>query len=361
MALLVVVTCGKNYSENLPTPEAAYKDKKFTELFRRTSGWVAGDGATSIPLSDGRVLWLFGDSHIDDLDSATGTIACLFQVRNAALLQNMNSLQFSRTLISDEPHGKSFFKHPTDHSLWFWPVSGFQDGNSVYVYLTSLRRSGSGNFGFEVVGHYFGKIKFPEIKIVEYLPLPEFNGIDFGCGFVKDTSSYTLAFGSKLNGTQSSVYVARFRTSQPESSWAYWDGLSWNTNVPKASRIGQGAAPSLSVCKVKSKFVLISSELSTRCDQGKEIYLSTSSSSNGPFSPRQKVFTVDDTVEGYHPFFYMPVGHPEFISAKNELLVTYSINGYEPCLPMCVKSRMNPDHYRPRAIRIPLKLIDPNF
>ncbi|MGI8965208.1 MAG: hypothetical protein ACR2H1_03860, partial [Limisphaerales bacterium] len=289
------------------------------------------------------------------------TTPCLFQVRNAGLLQDKNSLQFSRTLISDEPDGKSLFKHPTDHSLWFWPVSGFQHGESVYVYLTSLRRSGSGNFGFEVVGHYFGKIKFPEIKVVEYLPLPKFDGIDFGCGFVKDTSDYTFAFGSKLDGVQSTIYVARFRSSQPESNWTYWDGQSWNTNSAKATSLGQGAAPSLSVCKIKNKFVVISSELSTRCDQGKEIYLSTSSSSIGPFSPRQKVFTVDDMLEGHRPFFYMPVGHPEFINEKNELLVTYSINGYEPCLPICVKSRMNPGHHRPRAIRIPLKLIDPGF
>jgi len=69
------------------------------------------------------------------------------------------------------------------------------------------------------------------------------------------------------------------------------------------------------------------------------------------------VFTVDDTVEGHHPFFYLPVAHPEFLDEKGDLLVTYSINGYEPCLRNCVNGRMNPDYYRPKAIRVPLEMI----
>src|SRR6266566_1987805 len=70
----------------------AHKDPAFTEFFRRTSGWTAGDGALSIPLSDGRILWLFGDSHIDDFDPKTETTPCLFQVRNAGLIQDTKNI-----------------------------------------------------------------------------------------------------------------------------------------------------------------------------------------------------------------------------------------------------------------------------
>jgi hypothetical protein len=90
------------------------------------------------------------------------------------------------------------------------------------------------------------------------------------------------------------------------------------------------------------------------CDQGKDIYLSVADKPTGPFSPREKILTVDDTVDGHYPFFYSVFAHPEFINDRNELLITYSINGYEPCVPSCVNGRMNPDYYRPRAIRLPL-------
>src|SRR6266498_4512578 len=88
--LLIVSAATAADTKALSLP--AYKDKEFTEFFRRTSGWTSGDGALSVPLSDGRVLWLFGDSHIDDFDPKTQTTPCLFQVRNAGLIQEMNGL-----------------------------------------------------------------------------------------------------------------------------------------------------------------------------------------------------------------------------------------------------------------------------
>src|SRR4029077_16965297 len=106
-----------------PTPREvvqAHKDPAFTEFFRRTSGWTAGDGALSIPLSGGRILWLFGDSHVDDFDAATGTIPCLFQTRNAALLQSRDDLQNACTLIGKGPGFRSWLKLPGGDDEWFW-------------------------------------------------------------------------------------------------------------------------------------------------------------------------------------------------------------------------------------------------
>src|SRR5205085_376555 len=104
----------------------AHKDAAFTEFFRRTSGWTAGDGALSIPLSDGRILWLFGDSHVDDFDVASGTIPCLFQTRNAALLHSKDDLLNARTLMGKGPGFRSWLKLPGGDDEWFWPICGFQ-------------------------------------------------------------------------------------------------------------------------------------------------------------------------------------------------------------------------------------------
>jgi hypothetical protein len=82
--------------------------------------------------------------------------------------------------------------------------------------------------------------------------------------------------------------------------------------------------------------------------------MATSKSPTGPFSSLKSIYTLDDVYEGHYPFFYFAVAHPEFINEKNEILVTYSINGYEPCVSACVKGRAIPDHYRPKAIRVPL-------
>src|SRR5690606_24969483 len=48
-----------------------------------------------------------------------------------------------------------------------------------------------------------------------------------------------------------------------------------------------------------------------------------------------------------------------FINEQDELLITYNVNGYGTCVEGCKENRMDPDHYRPRGIRVPLQLIHP--
>ncbi|PYJ06564.1 MAG: hypothetical protein DME25_06340 [Verrucomicrobia bacterium] len=203
--------------QDAPSPQA-HKDRAFTEFFRRTSRLTACDGALSVPLSDGRVLWLFGDSHVDDYDPATGTMPCLFQVRNAGLLHHKNDLRNARTLVGRRSGGfKSWFKNSENSEQWFWPVCGFQNGNLVYVYLSGLRKGSSeGKWGFQSAGQdYWAKIEFPAMETISYTPLPDFHGITFGQGFVNE-GGYTYAFGGKQKGLASDVYVARFKSTNPE-------------------------------------------------------------------------------------------------------------------------------------------------
>jgi len=209
-------------------------------------------------------------------------------------------------------------------------------------------------WGFKAIGQSWAKMSFPELKVTGYTQLPSFNGIQFWCGFVWDeASSLTYAFGAKQHRTDGDVYVARFPTKEPESPWSFWDGRNWSANVTNAAVITQGTSVSVNVCKVRGKFLLITTAFSVACDQGRDIYVSTSDRPTGPFSLRKKIFAIDDTVDDHHPFFYDAVPHPEFIN-HDGLLITYCVNGYEPCVTNCVNGRMNPDYYRPRAIRLPL-------
>jgi hypothetical protein len=357
--LLAAISCATQKHEADRNSARAHKDAEFTEFFRRSSGWTAGDGAVSVGLSDGRVLWLFGDSHVDDIDAKSGTMPCLFQARNAALLHWNNDLKEVKTLIGKQKGFRSFFKNSEDETArWFWPVCGFQRGEAVYVYLAAMKKTGAGGaWGFAAAEHdYWGKMKFPEMVVTDYVPLPSFNGITFGNGFVQEKDGYTYAFGGKGNGLASDVYVARFK--DPEKDWRFWDGKNWAGNVREAVPVTKGASTSIHVCKVRGRYLLTTSEFSVACDQGKEIYISTSRSPVGPFSPRKSVYSIDDFYEGHRPFFYLPSAHPEFINSQGELLITYSINGYNPCVPDCKDGRAIPDHYRPRAIRLPLDALE---
>src|SRR6187401_411473 len=103
-----------------PLPPGVRVDPIATAFFQRTNGWVAGDGATSIPLNRNsgkqEVLWLFGDSHLDDLDSKDGTVACLFQCRNAGLVQEQGVWKNGTTLAGERPGFRSWLKHSTNNN-----------------------------------------------------------------------------------------------------------------------------------------------------------------------------------------------------------------------------------------------------
>jgi hypothetical protein len=365
MLAIVLLACSTLCSQ-ASTPAKVHKDETFTEFFRRTNGLTAGDGAISVPLTDGRVLWLFGDSHLDDLEQRTGTMPCLFQTRNAGLLQSSKEAKDALTLVGAKPGFRSWFKNSTNNNEWFWPGCGFQSGEKLYIYLFALRKTKEGGmWGWEATGQdYWGRIELLTVNPAQgsseglgpatYIPLPALNGIGFGNGFVKE-DDFVYAYGGKQRELASDLYVARFKSAAPATAWTFWDGTNWTSNATHAAAIGRGASTSLHVCKVKGNFLMTTSAFSMRCDQGKDIYMATSLGPTGPFSAQKKIYTIEDRYQGHVPFFYFPIAHPEFINDRNELLVTYSINGYEPCVSACIKGRAIPDHYRPKAFRVPLE------
>jgi hypothetical protein len=365
--MMVVVSCAacKKKDTPAPAPEGpvkVYKDVAFTNFFRRTNGWIAGDVAFSIPLRNQQVMWLFGDSYIDNYDAATQTVPCLFQVNNAGLLHTQTDLVNAATLSGNQPGIKSYFKNSPDATnKKLWPGNGYLLGDTVYVYLQGIQLiPGGGSFGFIITGEdYMAKIKYPEMTVASYTALPFMDSVFYGSAIVKEPNSNTVyAYGVKNEGLGSNVYLAKFDATNPTQNWQFWNGTGWSTNQAVKQKVANGYSYSVHVSKIRNKYVLLSSYFSVGCNQGKEVHSQVADQPQGPFTSDKKLFDITDSLQGHLPFFYFPVAHPEFINGKNELLVTYCINGYTPCLPDCTGGRKNPDTYRPKAMRVPLELIN---
>lgn len=338
------------------------KDTVVTQFFRRTTGWVASDGGYSIPLSSGGSLWLMGDSHIDDFDPATGTVPCLFQVRNAALNQPRGDWDWrhTTTLTGNGPGIKSYLKNNPNDLYFTWPSGGIQIKDTIYIYCNSMKNAESKleGFGFAHTGNDFmAKVTFPDMKVAGYTTLQDFDSIGFGVGFIRE-GRWVYVYGQKVTGISVDLFVARFDERQPCGPWQFWDGAAWSADVHKIKPIAHqsGIDGTFQVTKIDGRYLLLSSALSVGCDQGKDIYAATARKLTGPFSTPQTIYTIDDTVQGHYPFFYLATAHPEDINGDG-LLFTYSINGYGTCAATCVNGRMNPDYYRLKAFRLPLASI----
>lgn len=335
--------------------KGAHKDSVVTNFFKRTSGMIAADGGYTIMLNDGRVLWLFGDSYMDDYDPASHSVPCLFGANNSILIQPKNDWDWHHTKTLPGSKGTtSFFKAQPGNFIW--PMTGFQQGDTVYILCLNLHKTGPGQYDLKNTGDTWAKIDVPTLRVVTYSPLQDFAGIGFGQGFIKD-GAYIYTYGIKAN----KIYIARFPENKPNMRWSFWDGENWVNDVTKSASIA--AAPGFSVyfTRVKDKYIYLSTEFSLACDNGKDIYAAVSTKPQGPFSVKKVIYTIDDNKQGHRPFFYGPLAHPEYINSKDELLINYSINGYAPCVPGCVDGKYDPDNYRPRGIRVPLHLIDPEL
>ena len=354
--LATIVSCNKGKDTAGPEIATTYKDTVFTQYFRRTSGLVAADGAVSTPLSTGKSLWLFGDSHINGYNANTGTVPCLFQVHNAGLLLSIADPQVGAQTLTGSGSPASYFALGTDNNYWFWPGVGYQRADTAYTFLERIHATGSG-LGFERIDSlYVGRIQVSTMAQASYARLGSKAGISFTKGVVND-GGYNYVYGTRNNGFGNDLFVARFPEANLYAPWEYYNGTSWTTNITNAAKIHDEFTSSFHVLKLEGKYVLLTTAFSLGCDQGKEIYSYIATNSIGPFLNKKTVWTLNDTLQGHYPFFYLAYAHPEYDNGKRELLVTYCINGYGNCVNVCVNNRKNPDYYRPRAIRVPFSII----
>ncbi|MEO6150597.1 MAG: hypothetical protein ABIN95_09710, partial [Mucilaginibacter sp.] len=203
------------------------------------------------------------------------------------------------------------------------------------------------------------KVRVSDMKPLYYQQLPDFKGINFGLSFIKDPNSeYMYVFGNKMTFIYNDIFLARFKVTSENPVWSFWAGNAFTTNINLIKRVGEAMSSGCHVAKIKDKYVIVSTEFSVGCDQGKRIYISTSNSPLGPFTKNKAIYTITDTLQNHYPFFYAPILHPEYTNEKGEALLTYAINGYPGCLPdYDSKFRSDPDRYRLRGVRIPYSVI----
>ena len=347
----------------------AYKDNTFTEYFRRTSGWTASDATISVPLNNGKTMWLMGDSYIDNYNPADNTIPCLFQVRNSILIQDMSSPSEIATILDNTQTGvnRTPVKLQSNDPTYFWPGHGYAKGDTAITFWQQYAGA-----DFTHVQNYVAKIYSPNladasaIKELTSLSLPA--EYEFGSAVVVDsTEQFIYLYGMKKDWIIFRPYVARFPLTQDVlGPWEFFDGDGWTPDVNSVQQImgttEDYVSPSFSVLKLQDKYYMISQDIGfLTCGLGRDIYSWESDSPEGPFTNKKLLYTIEDKFNGEYMITYNATAHPEFIK-NNELLISYNVNG--ACTNYCqdpFNNRYDADLYRPKFIRVALDYIDPTL
>jgi len=245
--LAVLVVLAVLWSSTIPArsqePEPSFRitAERWAEaerLFRTDPHWLGGDGASSVDLGKGRILWLFGDSFIDSTGARSRRSASI--VRNSVAIQNgyepeTARMTFSWKILGNRP--RSFFRE--DGIEWFWPGSGIRMGDVLLVFLVKVCRADNA-LGFEPSGWKAVLIPNPDsppsLWGMKYPEIPRTGRVLVGSASVLVLDGYLYAFGS--DGRGQAVHAVRWqladaaggRLTSPE--WWMGPGRGWVRAMP---------------------------------------------------------------------------------------------------------------------------------
>lgn len=339
----------------------SYKDTLFTNNFRlNPPGWIASDGALSLPLPDGRTIWMMGDSHIDQQINASGEIPCLFNAKNCILVQDSSDFSIFETYFDatgSNAFERQFVKMPGDSLTTYWPASGTIRGDTAYTfwqrYLHDTTQVGNIAFSSMVVA----KIKLPEIELIEVVPIP-YQNIFYGMSVIWDsTSQYYYVYGRRTDFVLFKPLLARCTYDNLLGNWEFYSGVNtWSGNPLDAVPIAHEASAQYTVFYLHDEYHLYFQKNGfLTCGQGRDMFIYSADNPWGPFTNPVLVYTMNDTFDGQYPKTYNGQAHPHFID-NNELLISYNLNKTcpGPCVGNPFGSQFNPDMYRPQFARVPI-------
>ncbi len=304
----------------------------FNQLFTRFSGWTGGDATYSIPLPDGRTLWLFGDSFIGTVKPDRSRSGGGF-FRNAFVVQN-------GTELTTLPVNGDAFLRPADAGWWYWPGHGLAHGDTLQVMMFGFKSTGGGAWDFAYASLDVFTFRLPDFQLLSVERKTVDPAVNYGASVLED-GGFTYLYGSEKVGFNKYLHVARVHGNDMNSPWEYFNGTDWTSDPAASARVFGNVSDEFAVFRKNDRFYL----LTQHHILGGEIYLYDSESPATGFTHKRTVYCTPQTQQG-NLFTYNAFAHPQF-SGSDGLLVSYNVNS-----SVFGDLFANADTYRPFFVRV---------
>jgi hypothetical protein len=293
-------------------------------------GWQAGDIGASSQLSDGRMVWLFGDTVRAD-DVAPRLVANSMLITSDECVAQLHAPD-GGPVIPDV--SADVVRWPMSVAV-LRPLEEYADeATDAIVVMCARTRRGGGNLDYTFLGTSAAVFTVtangvPELRhIMEVTPDDEaVDQVNWGAASVVGTKWFYV-YGTRQTGHDfgRELYVGRAPVADPENrgTWEFWDGSRWQSDIDRAAQIlpaRGGVSQTLSVDRIDGTYVAVSKRDG---DLGDFVYTWTSPTPVGPWTPNEGVAAPAgfDTGE----LRYAPVAHPEVPLSDGKLLITISRN-----------------------------------
>ena len=324
------------------------------ELFRRDPNWVGGDGASSVVLGDGRILWLFGDSWIDPSGGHTRQGATL--VSNSVAIQSGTnpetaSIQFYWGQLAD---GRPAAIIPDEGEERHWFGNGVRVGDRLILFSNRVRSTTTG-IGFESVGWAAWMVENPDAdpsswRMTRLTTPANPLGVLVGFAAVLTLGEHVVAFGSQDPVKSHPIYAVRWPVHQvgqgdlASPEWWAGDRLGWVPDASPTPRVpifGNGQSDLTIHWDTETKRFLAFQHTGFG---PADVMIRAAPSFTGPWSHPQMIFRPSDY---YRPnvMIYSAKAHPVLTGA--DMVLTYATNTFE-----FGEQFSDPLIYYPRFVRL---------
>ena len=118
--------------------------------------WQGADAAYSIPLQDGRVAWIFGDTLYGDERLVTGEEPRMVHNTIGISTCKDGKWKIDYTIKKDaKGNPDSFFKPQQNNGTYYWALDGVEHNHELWITLVCVRNVPNSNafaLGFEICG-----------------------------------------------------------------------------------------------------------------------------------------------------------------------------------------------------------------
>lgn len=305
--------------------------QSYDTYFTSNGEWRGADGAGSIDLGNGKVLWLFSDTFIcqDSTRSRKGAKI----IRNSIGIQEgydlkTASIRYYWNRSQKEP--LAFFHRPGDN--WLWLGHGAMIKNKLIIFFMNERNTDKG-LGFESIGWSAVLISNPNDDPsqweMNYIDGSDTFGLIAGSAAVLKDEKYLYAYGAVEPSTHE-IYLMRWpieeacsgKLSNPE----WWINEQWQERKNRLP--------------VPAPLFIGGTEFSVHYDASLKKYIQIQSFG---FGDATLGLRMADRIEGkwtspylFHkpsypgikkPFMYAAKAHPEL--KGDGICITYNVNSFD--------------------------------
>ena len=331
-----------------PAPAGGTSASGLTELFQRygdTSGtWLGADRTASVPLPDGRRLWLFSDTFLGRPEASGARPRSASLIHNSAVVQDGDRL--TRTVYGGTPARPASLvptgsaDTPSDSEFHWIGDASVRDGE-VQILVNRYRRTGPGPLDHQLAGTSLASLALPALTPGEVRPLPLGDRVSWGSEVMPD-GDFTYVYGTEAAGAMKFAYLARVRGTDLGRPWEFWTGTGWSGRVTDSGRLLSGVGTSYGVRRVGDRYVLVTHENNLMFSADFVAY--TAESPTGPFEGPQYLLRAPEAEAGH--LVYDADLHQD-LARPGTLLMSYNVNDLDEAVAYADASL-----YRPRFVEI---------